>query len=106
MSGWLSTGDSASAPSRAVEAFESAGFEVGGFGDTSALYRTSLGLSWAEGLAFVQRLETARFSLNLQASASSLDTVKPVEMHQRLPDADKTSCLLVGWVAPIAFSEQ
>ena len=101
MDGWLSTDDSASASSRAVESFESTGFEVGGFGDTSAIYRISQGCGGPKWGLRRQRLETARFSLNLQASASSLDTVMSVETHQRLPDADKPSRLLVGWVAEL-----
>ena len=81
MGGWLSTDDSTFASRRAVEALESAGFEVGGFGDTSAIYRISPGCRGPKVGLRRQGLEIARFSLNLQASASSLDTVKPVEMH-------------------------
>ena len=102
MGGWLSRDDSASASSGAAEVFESAGFEVGGFGDTSAICRISqafVGRRWA----FADSVsKTARFWLNLQVSASSLDTVKPVETHQRLPDADKTPRPLVV-DRPIAF---
>ena len=46
MGGWRSTDGSALASSRATEAFESAGFEVGGLGDISAI-AGSCGLSWA-----------------------------------------------------------
>lgn len=57
-----------------------------------------VGLSWAEG-GLSQTASRNSERLNLQASASSLHTVKPVEMHQRLPDTDKTPRLLVGRVA-------